>query len=159
MTKAEFLSELRKALCGLPRDDIEERLSFYSEMIDDRIEVGLSEDEAVADIGNVEDITQQIIAETPIIKIAKDKIKKRRFATWEIVLLAVGSPIWLALLLSAFAVLISLYAVLWSVLISLWAVFVSFAASALACIFVNCTYIGKYSSSKNRAYFTKRNCP
>ena len=38
MNKSEFLEELRKGLAGLPKDDVEERLTFYGEMIDDRIE-------------------------------------------------------------------------------------------------------------------------
>lgn len=41
MSKQEFLAELRKALSGLPQGDIEDRLTFYSEMIDDRMEEGL----------------------------------------------------------------------------------------------------------------------
>ena len=47
MNKEEFLSELRTKLSGLPQEDIEERISFYSEMIDDRMEDGISEEEAV----------------------------------------------------------------------------------------------------------------
>lgn len=47
MNKQEFLVKLRKGLSGLPKEDIEERLTFYSEMIDDRMEEGLSEEEAV----------------------------------------------------------------------------------------------------------------
>ncbi len=43
MNKQAFLTQLRKGLSGLPQEDIEERLAFYSEMIDDRIEEGLSE--------------------------------------------------------------------------------------------------------------------
>ena len=38
MNKQEFLAELRKRLSGLPQADIEERIVFYSEMIDDRTE-------------------------------------------------------------------------------------------------------------------------
>ena len=45
MTKKEFLSGLRKKLSGLPQEDSEERLNFYSEIIDDRVEEGLSEEE------------------------------------------------------------------------------------------------------------------
>ena len=33
MNKQEFLAQLRKELTGLPKDDIDERLTFYSEMI------------------------------------------------------------------------------------------------------------------------------
>ena len=38
MNKEEFLNALRSALAGLPQEDIEERLAFYSESIDDRVE-------------------------------------------------------------------------------------------------------------------------
>ena len=51
MNKREFLDALRHGLYGLPQDDIEERLGFYAEMIDDRMAEGLSETEAVADLG------------------------------------------------------------------------------------------------------------
>ena len=61
MNKQEFLTELKKALSPLSKADLEERLSFYSEMIDDRMEEGLSEEEAVAAIGSPDEIAAQII--------------------------------------------------------------------------------------------------
>lgn len=126
MRKQDFLSALKTSLLGLPKQDVEEHLNFYSEMIDDRMEEGRTEEEAVADIGSVEEIATQIIADIPLIKIAKERIKpKRRFKAWEIVLLVLGSPIWLSLAIAAFAVILSLYVVLWSVVLSIWAVFVS----------------------------------
>ena len=134
MKKQEFLSALAKRLSGLPKQETEERLYFYSEMIDDRIEEGRSEEEAVSEIGSVEEVAEQIIAETPLLKIVKENVKpKRRWAAWEILLLALGSPIWLSLAIAAFAVILSLYVVLWSVAVSLWGVFVSFAACAVGC--------------------------
>ena len=48
MSKQEFLDQLRARLSGLPRQDVIERLNFYSEMIDDRMEEGLSEEDAKA---------------------------------------------------------------------------------------------------------------
>ena len=56
MTKKQFLDRLGKSLNGLPQEDISERLTFYGEMIDDRAEEGLTEEEAVAGIGSVEEI-------------------------------------------------------------------------------------------------------
>ena len=44
MDKQAFLNRLREGLNGLPQDDIAERLNFYSEMIDDRVENGMSEE-------------------------------------------------------------------------------------------------------------------
>lgn len=139
MSKQEFLAQLRKGLAGLPQDDIEERLTFYNEMIEDRIEEGLSEEEAVSAVGSVDEIVAQAVANTPFTKIAKERIKsKRRLNAGEIVLLALGSPIWLSLGIAAFAVILSLYISLWAVIISLWAVFASLAACSiggvLACV-------------------------
>ena len=131
MTKQEFLMELRTGLSGLPQKDIEERLTFYSEMIEDRIEDGLSEEQAVLAVGTAKEIVAQTVAEIPLAKIAKERIKSnRRFKAWEIVLLALGSPIWLSLGIALVAVILSVYVSLWSVIISLWAAFVSLVASS-----------------------------
>ena len=128
MTKSNFMNELQTRLPGLPQKDLEERLSFYSEMIDDRIEEGVPEEEAVDEIGNLDDIVSQILADYPLARIVKEKVKpKRRLQPWEIVLLVLGSPVWVSLLISAFAIAISIYIVIWSLVISLWAVFASAA--------------------------------
>ena len=135
MTKIKFLLSLHDKLSALPQDEVEERLNFYSEMIEDRMEEGLSEEDAVAAIGSVDEIAAQIAADIPLSKIAKEKIKpKRKLRAWEIVLLAVGSPIWLSLLVSAFAVVISVYAAVWSVIVSLWAVFGALAGSSVGVV-------------------------
>ena len=42
MTKQKFLARLREGLRGLPEADIEERLTFYGEMLDDRMEIDRS---------------------------------------------------------------------------------------------------------------------
>lgn len=131
MNKQEFMSGLSSALSGLPQDDIEERLTFYSKMIDDRIEEGLTEEEAVSAAGPIEEIAAQTVSDIPITKLVKERIRPRRkLKAWEIVLLAAGSPMWISLLIAAFAVVLSLYITLWSLIISCWAVFASFAASA-----------------------------
>ncbi len=125
MLKMKFLAALHDKLSALPKAEIEERVLFYSEMIDERMEEGLTEEEAVAAIGSVDEIVAQITAELPPQKkIERAKPKKRK--AWEIVLLVLGSPLWLSLLLAAFAVVFSLYISLCAILISLWAVFGSF---------------------------------
>ena len=139
MRKQEFLAQLRKELSWLPQDDVEERLTFYSEMIEDRKEEGLSEEEAVSAVGSVNEIVAQVVADIPLTKIAKERIRpKRRLSAVEITLLALGSPIWLSLGIAAFAVILSLYISLWAVIISLWSVFTSLAICAiggvLACV-------------------------
>jgi uncharacterized membrane protein len=133
MTKHEFITQLRVKLSGLPEREVEERLDFYAEMIDDCIEDGRTEEEAVAQIGSVDEVASQIVADIPLLAIAKKKIKPaRRLKTWEIVLLAVGSPVWVPLLIAAPAVAFALYVSLWAVIVSLWAAFGSLVGGAFA---------------------------
>ena len=133
MTKLDFIAELGDRLSGLPEAEVDERLSFYNEMIDDYIEDGLGEEEAVARIGRIDEIVDQIIADVPFAKLAKEKIKpKRKMRAWEIVLLAVGSPLWITLGAVALAVFLTLYAVLWTLVAVAWSVFAVFAACAPA---------------------------
>ena len=135
MNKQEFLAQLRKGLSGLPQEDIEERLTFYGEMLEDRMEEGFTEEEAVAAIGDVDEIVLQTVAEIPLAKIAKERIKpKRRLKAWEIVLLALGSPIWLSLGIAAAAVVFALYLALWAVVAALWAAWGAIAVCAVGSV-------------------------
>ena len=135
MNRQEFLTRLDQGLSGLPRDDVQERLTFYNEMINDRMEDGLSEEEAVAAIGPVEDIAAQIIAETPLPKIVRERITpKRSLRVWEIVLLILGAPLWIPLLIAFFAVILSVFVVIWAVIIAFWAVFAAILLSSVACL-------------------------
>lgn len=135
MTKLQFLLALHEKLAGLPREDVEERLNFYSEMIEDRMEEGMTEEDAVAAVGSVDEIAEQITADIPLTKIVKEKIKsKRRLKAWEITLLSIGGLIWVPLVIASVAVVLSLYVSLWAVIVSLWAVFGSFAIGALAVV-------------------------
>ena len=132
MTKQEFLALLQSGLSGLPKADVEERINFYSEMIDDRIDDGLCEQEAVSEMGDPEEIISQIIADYPFSKLVMKKIKpKRKLTALEIVLIVLGAPLWIPLIIAFFAVIFSVYISLWAIIISLWAVFVSFIASAV----------------------------
>ena len=125
MNKTQFLLELDKMLSQLSETEKVDWLRFYSEMIEDRMEEGLSEEEAVAAIGTVRDIAAQITADQPA-----GAAKKRN--PWMVLLLILGSPIWIAILASLFAVVLTLYISLWAIVISLWAVFASLAACGLA---------------------------
>lgn len=147
MRKQEFLSALKSRLAGMPRGEVAERLNFYSEMIDDRIEEGSAEEDAVLDIGSVEEVAAQIIADIPLVKIAKEKVKpKRRFELWEIVLLVLGSPVWASLLIAFFAIILSFYVVLWSLVVSLWSLVASLAACAFGGIIAG-AFFAAYSNT------------
>lgn len=144
MNKKEFLSALEKGLSFLPQEELEERLAFYTEMIDDRIEEGFSEEDAVADVGDVDSIIAQHISNTPMTKIVKEKIKpKRSLLFWEILLIILGAPLWLPLLAAAFATVVGLFVGVISVIIGLWAIGFAVVVCALAGIFVSIFFLLK----------------
>lgn len=70
MTTTQFLDDLEKELKGhkIPRKDIATVREFYDEAIADRLDSGMSEDEAIADLGSVEDIARTTYEENPPIK-------------------------------------------------------------------------------------------
>ena len=137
MSKQEFLTALTQGLAGFPREDVDERLAFYSEMIDDRAEEIGSEEAAVAEIGPVDDVVSQIMSEIPLTKIVKERVRpKQGVRAWEVILLVLGSPVWLSLLIALAAVILSIYIVIWSIVISVWAVETALAASVLVCLAV-----------------------
>lgn len=141
MNKTEFMTELSQRLSGLNNEDIKKSLAYYNEIIEDCKEDGMSEEEAVASLGNIEEIATQIVMDTPITKLVKEKVKSTRtLRTWEIILLILGSPLWLSLGIAAFAVVFSLYISIWSVVFSLFvtvfALFVSAFAFLIAAVWL-----------------------
>ena len=135
MNKREFLELLAKELVGLSEKDIEESLNYFGEMIDDRIDDGISEEDAVASLGSPEDAAKQILMDMPLSKVVKAKIKpKRKLSAWEIVFLCVGSPIWGSLLITALAVVFSVYVAIWSVVISFYACTLSLGTVGVASV-------------------------
>ena len=70
MRKEEFLTALRAGLTGLLPEGVEKLLEFCSEMIDDRMEDGLTEEEAVAAAGSLDELIQQAKTELLPVKTA-----------------------------------------------------------------------------------------
>ena len=123
MTKLTFLCGLKSKLASLPKSEREERLSFYNEMIDDYMEEGLSEEEAVRSIGSIDAIASDILGEHMAQASATEAEPKSGRRPWEIALLVIGSPLWLSLLVAVLALILSLFVSIWSVVLCIWAVF------------------------------------
>lgn len=133
MKKVDYLNELRRRLAGLPQEDIDDRVSFYGEMIDDRIEEGLSEEEAIESIGSIESIIAQTMSETPLTKLVKEKIRpKRDLKAWEIILLVLGAPLWIPVVLGAIICILALYFTIWVFIASVYVVDLCLAVSVFA---------------------------
>lgn len=71
MNKEQFLSELSRRLDGLNGNDLYRTLEYYAEMIDDRMEDGMSEEAAVAALGDLEAIAREIMQDAPARESAK----------------------------------------------------------------------------------------
>ena len=185
MLKTEFLDLLRARLSSLSPQEIEERLTFYSEMIDDRMEEGLSEEDAVSAVGEIDEVVEQILADASI-DVQEEPRKtndKRKRRSWEIVLLVLGSPIWASLAIAVGAVVFAVYVSVWSLLIALWSVFVALAGSSLGALVAGiacaigtdtvaglaivslgvvcaglsiCAFLGCRAATKDEAVLTKR---
>lgn len=135
MNKKEFLEELEKRLQALPKEEIQERLQFYSEAIDDRVEEGETEEQAIEEIGTLDEITWEIVKKTPLVTLVKEKVKpKRHIRPWEIVLLCVGFPLWFPLLITAFVLILVAYILAWVLVIVTYSVEMAVGSAGLATI-------------------------
>lgn len=127
MNKKKFLSGLKKGLRNLPGAERKKYIDLYSESIADRIEEGATEEEAVASFGTPTEEAKKICGEVGL-----PLSEKRELKAWKIVLLAVGSPVWLSLGIAVFAVVLAFFIVLWALDVVLWAVELCFPACGLA---------------------------
>ena len=102
MTRDEFLNRLCELLACLPADQVEETKAFYAEAIADRMEDGMTEEEAVAAMGAPGQVAESTLDELPAVPraIAKTR-RKSNVLLW--VLAIAGSPVWVPLL-AAFAI-------------------------------------------------------
>ena len=137
MKKEQFLNELRNKLQGLPKEDIDNRISFYEEMINDRVDEGKSEEEAIEDIGSVDEIVNEIAKETPLVKLVKERYKpSRALRVWEIILITLGFPLWFPLLLTAFILAFVGYLLVWVWVIVTYAIELSLVGSTIMAVIV-----------------------
>ena len=142
MSKQEFLDRLRAGLSMLPAAEAEKSLSFYAEMIDDRTEDGQPQHEAVAAMGDPEEVARAIVAELPAIPkaIAKTKTKSHTL-NW--ILALVLSPFWVSLLLVFASLAFAVYITIWTLAVAVWILAVGFLlggpmgiAVAAYCLFI-----------------------
>ena len=123
MKKNEFLTELKYRLAGLDQTEVAERLAFYDEIIEDYVEDGVPEEEAVAKLGTLDEIVAQIMSEIPLTKLVAKKMKPQKTVNGgKIALVILTFPLWFPLLIIVISLIFSLYVVLWAIMIALFAV-------------------------------------
>lgn len=111
MTKLEYLKKLKHALRQVKAGERNKSLAYFSECIDDRMEEGVPEQDAVAELESVEAAAERIIAEAE----ASGQLKPGRSA-WELALIILGFPLWFPILLLIAILAATFYALVWVVL-------------------------------------------
>ena len=124
MNKQEYLARLDALLACLPKDARTESLTFYAEMIDDRIEEGMTEEDAVAALGSPGMAAEAILDDLPAVPRAVVKTRRKsRTLMWTLIIL--GSVVWVPLLIAFALVAVSVYACIWILIACLWIVAVA----------------------------------
>ena len=119
MNKQEYLARLRAALACLPEGEIEESVAFYTEMIDDRVADGLTEEEATAQLDDPKAAARAIVADLPVVPRTVVRTKQRNRALyWTLVIL--GFPLWFPLLLGAGMLVLAGLLTIWCLILGLW---------------------------------------
>ena len=138
MNKSEFLNELYRRLSGIPQSEAEKTINYYSEMIDDRIEDGETEQNAIKAVGNIDEIVRNAMNQVPLTGLVKQSVKRSfRPNIPVIILLILGSPIWLSLLIALFAIIFAVYVTIASVIFSLFAIVAAFVVSGVVSVIVS----------------------
>lgn len=150
MTKKEFLRRLKRGLSPLDRYERQRISDYYAEMIDDRIECGKTEEEAVEEIGSPETIARNTLSEAGIEAIEGESWFRKsdgKIKTVWIVLLIVGSPLWFGLACGLFGILIGLFGAAVGVIVGTVCACVGSAVGGLATFFY-----GFYAIFQNVGY-------
>lgn len=121
MNKREYLDRLTELLACLPPDQRIESVSFYAEMIDDRVEEGMTEEEAVAALDAPGVAAEAILDDLPAVPRAVAKTRRKsRVLLWAIVI--IGWPVLLPIAVSFVLAAVLIYLAIWLCAVCVWVV-------------------------------------
>lgn len=126
MTKSEFTRELKSRISHLPKAERRKILQYYYEMISERMEDGMTEAQAIDALGNLDELFSEYAP-------AKKEPKKGvRLRGWHIVMLIIGSPLWISLVAAMLCIMLAFYIIIWALVICFYVVFAALAACGFA---------------------------
>lgn len=137
MTKREFFDALTARMKSLPKEEQNRVIRYYNEVLEDYMEDGMSEEEAVAQLEDVDVIAKRILLDYAVETHSKPPVEakpaynavkyEKQNKALILVLALITIPIW-------GSVLISLLSAVFSIAVSLFCIPVSLGASAIGCI-------------------------
>ncbi len=158
----KFLNQLRDSLRHLPNVEVEKAISYYKEMIQDRVEDGMSEETAVKSLGKIENIVASVEEDIPLDSLLKEKITNKINKTSNMstglkvligLIIILGSPIWLSIFIGIGFVVIGIIIAVWSIYISLNISYGTLLIYALASVVVGIISITSMDILSSIYYF------
>lgn len=110
MNKQEFLYQLEEGLIRLDASERDQFVLYYDELIEDYLEDGASEEEAVNKLGKPSRIASKILEEA----FEEGSFRqKKRLSPLMVMLLIIGFPLWGSILLTAILLVLTVYIIIW----------------------------------------------
>ncbi len=116
MNKKDFFKQIKDNLEGFEKSEISEIIIYYEEIIADKIENGLTEEEAVKSLGDVKSITNEI--KFNIVMKRSEKKSTNSLKNFLIILGICSTPILLPLGITFAVLYFVLYLVLFSLILA-----------------------------------------
>lgn len=111
MKKNEFMDALKKKIKNESYEYVCQVVEYYDEIISDLIEDGVSEEDAIASLGSIDDILINMHGEDIIEMKPHSKMSTAVIGG----LLILGFPLWGSLLAAGLLLLLSVYIIIWCI--------------------------------------------
>lgn len=117
MNKEAFLQSLERLLKSLKKDERQKFLSYYNEMIEDYIEDGMTEEDAVRHVGKPGNIAEEILSSREAEPPRQVSLGMKILIG---VLLILGSPLWGSILLMVLCMLLCVVLMVGVAYVMIW---------------------------------------
>jgi|SRR5690554_1699153 len=139
MNKEKFYENIRKKLNGFKKEEVDGIIEYYDELVNDKIESGLSEEEVISSFGDIDDMINEIKAN--LVMERSEKREANVLKNFLIILGVISSPILLPLAivfsLVFFIILLVIVILLFSFSVSAIAVLLSVVLASIELIFTS----------------------
>lgn len=133
MNRQQFFNELNTLLNQLPKKERNKTITYYNELINDYIEDGLPEEVAIAKLGNLQSIANEILLDNGKTPNSRSSSGSKIFIA---ILLVLGFPLWGSILLAGALLLLSFYIILFCPILVFGICSIAFFGSSIVCIIV-----------------------
>jgi len=139
MKREEFFTQLRREISNLPYEEVEKTITYYEEIISDRMEEGASEDDAVSSLGSPQTIARDLQANQPFSTIIKRKVEDFRKNDSQntaliVILLVLGFPLWFPLLMTGLSLFVGAFALMGGLVVAFWGASIAIGVGGIGCL-------------------------